>query len=223
MIDYHEVIQWCSWLSWRSNGMLDYHEQIQWCSWLSWRNNGMIDYQEQIQWYCWLSWRNDGMVIRKKYNGVADYHEETMAWLIIMKINKKYNGVADYHEETMVYLIIMKKYNGVPDYHEETLVWLIIIKYNSLTSVDYHDSMIDYHETQWCWHLKTWLTNMSLCRKLCLLIVHRMDPADRKHLQRLWLKLLQNITDYKGITDGLFAEGILTPALKEKVVSTVAL
>ena len=83
------------------------------------------------------------------------------------------------------------------------MVWLIIMKHNDVG---------------------IWKPDWQICHCVenCLLIVQRMDPADRKHLQRLWLKLLHNITDYKGITDGLFAEGILTPALKEKVVSTVA-
>ena len=53
--------------------------------------------------------------------------------------------------------------------------------------------------------------------------VPRMDPAHKKHLQRLWLKLLENITHYQGIVDGLFAEGILTGPLKQRVVSIMAL
>ena len=50
-----------------------------------------------------------------------------------------------------------------------------------------------------------------------------MDPADRKKLQKLRLELLKNITDYKGIIDGLFEKGTLNQVMKEKVVSTIAL
>ena len=50
-----------------------------------------------------------------------------------------------------------------------------------------------------------------------------MDKERRARLQRLWLKFLENITDYKGIIDGLFAEGVINPSLKEKVVSIIVL
>ena len=33
----------------KHNGMIDYHEKIQWCYWLSWRNNGMTDYNKIVQ------------------------------------------------------------------------------------------------------------------------------------------------------------------------------
>ena len=50
-----------------------------------------------------------------------------------------------------------------------------------------------------------------------------MDTADKKKLQKMRVELLEKITDYKGIIDGLFKKGTLTRVMKEKVVSTVAL
>ena len=53
--------------------------------------------------------------------------------------------------------------------------------------------------------------------------VPRMDPAHKECLQSLWVELLEIVTHYQGIIEGLFAEGILTKTLKEQVVSIMAL
>ena len=50
-----------------------------------------------------------------------------------------------------------------------------------------------------------------------------MDPADKERLQSLWVELLEIVTHYQGIIEGLFAEGILTGPLKQRVVSIMAL
>lgn len=47
-----------------------------------------------------------------------------------------------------------------------------------------------------------------------------MEPARRKRLQQLWVKLLENVTEYDRIIDGLFQADVLTGPMKEKVVST---
>ena len=59
--------------------------------------------------------------------------------------------------------------------------------------------------------------NSAFCTAL------RMDPADEKCLQRQQLKLLDDITHYQRMADGLFAKGILTTDLKEKVVGIISL
>ncbi|KAK7093978.1 hypothetical protein V1264_007657 [Littorina saxatilis] len=44
-----------------------------------------------------------------------------------------------------------------------------------------------------------------------------MEPARRKRLQQLWVKLLENVTEYDRIIDGLFQADVLTGPMKEKV------
>lgn len=44
-----------------------------------------------------------------------------------------------------------------------------------------------------------------------------MDQDRRQHLQRQWVKLIDTITDYDGIVDGLYAAQVLTKSMKERI------
>ncbi|KAK7483492.1 hypothetical protein BaRGS_00025291 [Batillaria attramentaria] len=45
-----------------------------------------------------------------------------------------------------------------------------------------------------------------------------MEQSQIDHLQKIWLKLLDNIADVDGVIDGLFSLGVLTRSLKEQIV-----
>ena len=79
--------------------MIDYHEETMvWFIIMKINKNIMV--------LLIIMKKHNDMIIMKKYNGVADYHEETLpslVWLIIIKYSSLttvdyHDGMIDYHE-----------------------------------------------------------------------------------------------------------------------------
>lgn len=50
-----------------------------------------------------------------------------------------------------------------------------------------------------------------------------MDPKHRQHLQRIWDKLLNSIVDVDSVIDGMYTHGIITPAMKNRIIVSMLL